>query len=265
MNAGAHLVDLVQHHHAIARAGFANALNDVAGQGADIGAPVAADLRLVVNAAETDADEPAAHRARDGLAERSLANARRTDEAQDRRLALRRELAHREIFDDSLLDLVETEMVLVEDLARRRDVDGGLLGQSPRQLDQPIEIGAGHAVFGGGVGHPLEPAQLLARGLIDLGRHVRLSDRFRQLGDFLPFAVAFAELALDRRHLLAQQHLALTLVERGLGLAADLLREPQHFDPLREQGGHLVHSGDEIDRFEDVLLLVGACVHIGGD
>ena len=66
---GTELVDLVEHHHAVAAAGFADALDDIAGQRAHIGAAVTADLRLVVHAPEADADELAAHRARDRLTE----------------------------------------------------------------------------------------------------------------------------------------------------------------------------------------------------
>ena len=68
MGARAELVDFVEHHHAIARTGLTDPLDDVAGQGADIGAPVAADLGFVVHAAETDADEFAVHGAGDRLA-----------------------------------------------------------------------------------------------------------------------------------------------------------------------------------------------------
>ena len=93
------------------------------GQRADIGAPVAADLRLVVDAAQADAHELAAHRPGDRLAERGLADAGRPDEAQDRRLALRRELAHRQVFEDAGLDLLQAVVVLVEDPARLGDVD----------------------------------------------------------------------------------------------------------------------------------------------
>ena len=234
MDAGAELVDLVEHHHAIARAGLADRLDDVAGQRADIGAAMAADFRLVVHAAEADADEFAVHGARDRLAERGLADAGRSDEAQDRRLALRRELAHGEIFDDPPLDLVEVVVVLVEDAPRFGDVDRLLLGQRPGQFDQPIEIGAHHAVFAGGFRHALQPAQFLARLVLDLLRHAGLGDGLVELGHLGGLALlAFAELALDRRHLLAQQHLALTFVERGLGLAADFLRQPQDLDAMR--------------------------------
>ncbi len=264
MNAGAELVDLVEHHHAVARARLADRLDDVAGQRADIGAPVAADFRLVVDAAEADAHELAAHGARDRLAERGLADAGRPDEAQDRRLAVGRELADREILDDPPLDLVESEMVLVEDAPRRGDVDRGLLGQAPRQLDEPVEIGPHHAVFAGRFRHALQPAQLLARLVFDLLGHLRLGDRLAELGDLRRLAlVALAELALDRGHLLAQQHLAIARVERGLGFAADLLGQPQHLDPMRQDARHPVDAGLDVDGFEDVLLLLGGGVHVG--
>src|SRR5260370_2023167 len=113
LDAGAKLVDLVEHHDAIARAGLADRLDDVARKRADIGAPVTADLRLVVHAAKADADELALHGARDRLTERGLADARRPDEAQNRSLALRTELAHRKKLNDAPLDLFQVVMVLI--------------------------------------------------------------------------------------------------------------------------------------------------------
>ena len=265
LNAGAEFVDLVEHHHAVARAGLADRLDDVARQRADIGAPVAADFRLVVDAAERHAHELAAHGARDRLAERGLADAGRTDEAQDRRLALRRELAHGEIFDDAPLDLFQIIVVLVEDAARFGDVDRLLLGQSPRQFDQPVEIGAHHAVFAGGFRHALQPAQFLARLILDLLRHLRVGNGLVELGHFGGLALfAFAELLLNRRHLLAQHGLALALVERRLGLLADLLRQPQDLDAVREQPRDLVHAGGDVDRLQDLLLLLRLDVHVAG-
>ena len=155
-------------------------------------------------------------------------------------------------------------MILVEDAARFGDVDRLLLGQLPRQLDQPVEIGAHHAVFASRFRHALQPAQFLARLLLDFLRHAGIGDRLVELGHFGGLALlAFAELALDRRHLLAQQHLALALVERRLGLPADLLREPQDFDAMRQQPRDLVHARGDVERLQDLLLLLGLHVHIG--
>ena len=178
-----------------------------------------------------------------------------------------RELAHGEVLEDAPLDLVEAEVVLVEDAARLGDVDRLLLGQRPRQLDQPVEIGADHAVFGRpppacarsrrsslrACSSTSSGISALAIALLELG-HLRA----------LPSS-PLAELPLDRRHLLAQQHLALALVERRLGLLADLLRQPQHLDALGQQPRDLVHPRGEVERLEDLLLLLGLDVHVGGD
>ena len=65
---GGELVDLVEHEHRVHRAGLLEASDDAAGQGADVRAAVAANLGLVANAAEGDADVLAPERARDRFA-----------------------------------------------------------------------------------------------------------------------------------------------------------------------------------------------------
>ena len=264
VDAGAELVDLVEHHHAVARAGLADRLDDVAGQRTDVGAPVPADLGLVVHAAEADAHELAAHGTRDRLAERGLAHAGRADQAQDRCLALGRELAHGQILDDPPLDLVEAVVVLIEDAPRLGDVDRRFLRQAPGQLDQPVEIAAHHAVLGGGFRHPLEPAQLLARLLLHLLWHLRLGDGLAELGDLGLALIALAELTADGRQLLAQQHLALALVDGGLRLSADLMRQSQDLDALRQHARDLLDARGHIDRLEDLLLLLRLHIHVSG-
>ena len=133
---GADLVDLVEQHDRVHRAGLLDRPDDAAGQRADVRAPVAADLGLVADAAEGDADELAAQRARDGLAERGLADAGRPDEqdhgagaaaADDLQAALGAAGADGEVLHDPVLDLVEAVVVGVEHLAGGGDV-GRVLG-----------------------------------------------------------------------------------------------------------------------------------------
>ena len=104
--AGGHLVNLVEHHHRIARASLAQALHDVAWHRADVGAAVAADLGFVVYAAQRHPNERSADRPRDALAQRGLAHAWRADEAQDRCPTLWVELLDGEKLDDAALDAV---------------------------------------------------------------------------------------------------------------------------------------------------------------
>ena len=67
--------------------------HDRARHRADVGAAMAADLGFVAHAADREPHELAAHRARDRLSERRLADAGRSDEAQDRSGQLLLELA----------------------------------------------------------------------------------------------------------------------------------------------------------------------------
>src|SRR5205807_652609 len=76
---GADLVDLVEHDHRVLGAGLLEGADDPAGEGADVGAPVTADLRLVVDATERHPGELASERTRDRLSQGRLADAGRSD------------------------------------------------------------------------------------------------------------------------------------------------------------------------------------------
>src|SRR5918994_3387007 len=80
---GADLVDLVEQEHRVHGPGLLDGPGDPAGLGADVGAPVAADLGLVTDAAEGDPDELAAHGPGDRLAQGGLADTRRADHGGD--------------------------------------------------------------------------------------------------------------------------------------------------------------------------------------
>ena len=100
------------------RARGLDALDDPAGQGPDVGAAMAANLGLVMDAAEAHPDELAAHGPGDALAQAGLAHAGRAHEQQDRAADGVREGAHREVLEDALLDLLQTVVILVQDHAR---------------------------------------------------------------------------------------------------------------------------------------------------
>jgi len=69
----------------------------------------------------------------DGAAERGLPHSRRPDETQQRTLGALGELAHRQVFEDALLDLVDVVVVGVELPARRLQVEVILRRLRPRQ------------------------------------------------------------------------------------------------------------------------------------
>ena len=206
------------------------ARHDAARQRADVRPAVAADLGLVADAAEGDADELAAQRPGDGLAERGLADAGRAGEqdhragaaaADDLEAALGAAARDGEVLHDPLLDLVEAVVVGVEHRARRHDV-GGVLGRDvPRQLEHGVEPGPDPRGLGALVAGALE--------LVDLAQQ-RLAHGVGHVGGLDPGAVvvgalglALAELLADRGELLAQQELALALLHALADVLTDLV------------------------------------------
>ena len=166
---------------------------------------MSADLRLVAHAAEGDADELAVEGAGDGAAERGLADAGRSDEAEDRPLhLLAAQLAHGEVFEDALLDLLEVVVILVEDLAGAGEIVVVGRHHAPRQAGHPVEIGADDRGLGGVGMRALQPLDLLLDLFLRLGRDQLLFDFLAVVLDFLGELFPFAELGLNGLELLAQ-------------------------------------------------------------
>ena len=185
---------------------------------------MAADLGLVAHAAERHAHELAAGGARDRLAERRLADARRSDEAEDRALQLADQALHGEVLEDALLHLLEAVVILLEDLLGVVDVELVLGVLVPRQRDEPVDVVAHDGRLGGHRRHHLELLQLLLRLLARLGRHLLLLDLLLELLDLVLELVLLAELLLDRPHLLVEVVLLLgllhLLLDPGSGCAS---------------------------------------------
>ena len=172
-----HLVDFVEQEDRVHRAGLLHHLDDLAGERADVGAAVAADLGLVTHAAERQAHELAVHGARDRLGQRGLADARRARRSV-RMVAFGffTSGADGEELEDALLDLLQPVVVLVEDLLGVLEI-AVLLGLLvPRHRDQPVEVVARHGRFGRHRRHRLEALELLDGLLLGVLRHARLVD-----------------------------------------------------------------------------------------
>src|SRR5690606_9930184 len=111
----AHLVDLVEQEDRVVGADLFETLQELAGQRANIGAPVAANLGLVAHAAKALAYELASRRPRARSRKRSLADTGRADQAQDRSADLLDEGLHRQVLQNPLFGLFEAVVVLVQD------------------------------------------------------------------------------------------------------------------------------------------------------
>ena len=112
------LVHLVEHHDRIGHAALVDAVHDTPRHGADVGTPMAADIALVMYAAEADAHIPAAQGAGDTLSDAGLARTGRADKEQDRAGLPLFEVHDGDLLDDAVLDLFQAIMILIQNMAR---------------------------------------------------------------------------------------------------------------------------------------------------
>ena len=250
-----HLVDFVEEEDRIDRAGLLHPLDDLAGERADVGAAMAADLRLVAHAAEGEADELAAGGAGDRLRQRGLADAGRSDEAEDRALRLLDELAHGEELEDALLDLLEAVVVLVEDLLGELDVLDLFRGLLPGNGDEPLDVVARDGGLGGDAGHRFETLQLLQRLFLRLLRHAGFFDLLAELFDLVRAIVLAAQLVVDRLDLLVEVVLLLRALHLLLDLGVDALVDVDLLDLDLEEVLQLLQALVRREGLEELLLL----------
>ena len=224
-----------------------------------------ADLRLVAHAAQRQARELAPGGLGDRLAERGLAHARRADQAQDRALQIAGARLHRKIFQDAFLDLLQAIVVLVQDALSLQHVHRLGLGLAPGDRQQPVQVVAHHRGF---CGHRAHVAQLLQLAVgLDPGllRQLGPLDTLLELHQLVALVVLFAQLALDRLHLLVQVVFALGLLHLPLHARADLLLHLQHGDLALHQAVDLLQPLGDVEDFQQGLLVGDLHRQVGGD
>ena len=221
---------------------------------------MSADLGLVVDAAERHAHELAVQCAGDRLADRGLPGAGRTDQRQDRAGALvlldpaiLPKLAHGEVLDDAVLDVLQAGMIRIEHLTRVAGVQPLLRALSPRDGQQPVEIRADHLRLAALVAHALEAARfalcLLSHGV-----------RHPGFGDLRPVVlgggpVVLAELLANRVHLPPQDVFALLLLGAGFHVVANAPTHLQLCETLTLQAQCKLETLDDVDLREQLDLL----------
>ena len=253
------LVDLVEQDDRVDRAGLLHGSDHAAGHRADVGAAVTANLGLVADAAETDADELAIHRAGDRASEAGLADTRRSGKAEDLRnagphlVAGLPQLAHGEEVEDALLDVLETVVVFIEDLLGNLEIEPVFALRRPGQAEHRVEVGANDGRLGGDCRHPFEARQLAIQLLLDIVRHAAFGDLAAE-GVHLTAAIA-AELVMDGLELFAQVVLALILLDLIADAVLDALLERGNVEITLDKSGHADQPFMWVDLFEQILAL----------
>ena len=255
------LVHLVEYDYRIGRAATLDCLYDTSGHGTDVGTPVSADFGFVVQAAQRDSSEFAFESRSHGFAERSLAHSRRAVETYYRRFQIAFELYDGEVFEDSLLYLVQPEVVLVELLPRTLQVQIVFGGFVPRQIQKQLQICHLHRVFGHRRIQALHFGERLFEHFGHLLVPVLFGGLFAHFLDFLVGAVA-AQLVLNRPHLLLQEVVALLTVEFLLDLALNLVFEFEKLLFADEYFEQFASSRQKARSFQKLLTVRIREIHV---
>ena len=253
----AKLVDLIEHHDGVHAAGDGQTVDDAAGHRADVRLAVAADLRLIVHAAEGDARELAVRGMGNAHGDARLARARRADQTQHAALDIGRELAHGQIFRDAVLDLFEAEMLIVEHFARGAHIEPFLGAGVPRHLEADVQIIADNGRLRRAERLLFEPVDFLEQALLGFLRQVQRLDLLPIGGALGVGVVRLAELCLNDLHLLAQQILLLRLVEPILRSLLKLMLQAEHTRLMQQHFRQQRKSAARPRLLKQLLLLLG--------
>ena len=156
-------------------------------------------------------------------------------------------------------------MVFVENVFGPFDVETVIGLGVPGELDDPVEVGLDDVVFGGCFVHLAEAVDF---------PHGLFFDVVLELKGFDPRAVfvggafgscVFAQLGLDRLHLLAEVVFALALVDVALDVGLDLVGDFEQVDFTREEVHEAVEPLFELGCFEELLFFLGGDTEVGGD
>ena len=146
-------------------------------------------------------------------------------------------------------------MVLIEDPARLDDVEVVVGPHVPRELGHPVEVRPDPSVLRRLLGGPLQATELTLGLLAHVVGHAGARDLVAEgLDDVL--AAVLAELLADRAHLLAEDGLALSLLEALGHVFADLLLQLGLGKRVPRPAEHELQTLLDVERLEDLHLLL---------
>jgi hypothetical protein len=151
-------------------------------------------------------------------------------------------------------------MVLVEDGRGPVQVEAILGGRPPGELDDPVEVGADHARFRRVRALQLEPLHLVERLGLHLLGHAALLDPGPELLGQGRLRVVLAELLAQDLDLLAQEEVALALLDAGVDLLLHLLANGRHLDQPLHHHADLAQPLGHVQGFQQLLALLEGVV-----
>jgi hypothetical protein len=134
INPSSNFVNFIKHNKRVLGSHTLEGLDDLARKRSDIGSSMTLDLRHIGQSAYGEPEELPSECAGDGFTNTRLANARWSNEAKDLAFDCSAELAYCDEFEDAVLNVFQTVVVLVEYL------DGMLDGIVLRRVAAPRNL-----------------------------------------------------------------------------------------------------------------------------
>ena len=159
-----HFIHLIEHENRVPCPGTLDGLHNTARHGTYIGSPVTSDLSLITNASQAHSGKLSPQGPGNTVPEACLADTGRTRETEDdsRSTCLRfaflsrclidtpflDQCADREVLKDTLFDILEVIVILVQDLSSIVNVVLVFTHPVPRNVQNPVQVIPNHGIFG---------------------------------------------------------------------------------------------------------------------
>ena len=199
------------------------------------------------------------------MAQRGLADARRSNETQDRSFDPPHALLHGEVLKNAFLDLLEAVVIFLEHCLRFLQALEDLAALLPGHLDQPVDVVAYDGGFGRHRRHEFKFVELRGGLGLDLFGHAGFLNLDLKIGKLVRYVVHFAELFLNGLHLLIQVILALAPFHLLLDATANAPFDLQYVDFAINNAENVLQPGFDVLHFENFLLLRELKRHMRGD
>ncbi len=226
---------------------------------------MSSDFRFIPYPAHRHPDKFPVQGPGNGFRDGCFSDTGRSDKTKDGSLHILRQLPYGQIFDNPLLHLFQSVMILIQNSGRVFQIQIVFRFHIPWQIQNPVQIGPDHRAFRGSRSHFGQSIQLLGGLFMSFLRQICFSYLFFVFLYFACLAVTFAQFLLDRLKLLSQVIFPLYLVNLFFHPQIDLVLDLQYLNFPHQhivQGFQPFHG---MERFQNILLILGLYQNIGGN
>ena len=250
------LVNFIQDEDRICRSGLDQILDDPARHGTNVGFSVSANFRLIVQSAKTHPNVLTTQCIGDRPSQGSFPDSWRTIQTDDRRFHVALQFQHGQMFQDALLDIVQSEMVFVKYLLCIFQVKIIFRIEVPGQIEQSVEVPDLHGIFAGRRIHSGQFPKLLFKNLLNIFFPQFLGGTLFQLFNLLLNRTS-AQFILDGLDLLMKQVFALLLIQVNFHLLLNVFLQFEHLHLPHQQGEQFCAPVLDVVAFQQLLLFGG--------